>query len=115
MSVHNGIQMEGVEQKLRKAVELGAVRAAASVQATAVDRAPFRTGALRGSSPPPEAEWIGSTVRAVVAFNVVYAARQHEETGWAHTLGQAKFLQSALNDQQDQVRTILANHLKGIL
>lgn len=41
----------------------------------------------------------GISVRAdvEVSANTVYAARQHEETGWRHRTGQAKYLSTPLH------------------
>lgn len=55
--------------------------------------APIREGTLRASG-ELDVDVLGTTVTAEISFNEIYAARQHEETDWAHPLGgQAKYLE----------------------
>lgn len=67
-------------------------------------RAPIEEGTLRASG-ELEVEERGDTITAVVSFNTVYAARQHEELDWDHPLGgQAKYLESVLREREPRYR-----------
>jgi len=83
----------------------GALRMASeAVLGESNNRVPVRDGDLRDS---------GTTAvsgdEAAIGYDTPYAARQHEEIGWNHPNGgQAKFLETALNDRADDVMQILA-------
>lgn len=47
------------------------------------------------------------SIDAEVSYNTVYAARQHEETTWAHAEGEAKYLQRPLMEQADRYGRIV--------
>ncbi|MBB0990006.1 hypothetical protein G6009_00685 [Dietzia sp. SLG510A3-30A2] len=83
----------------------GALRMAAeAVLGESNNRVPVREGDLRDSG---KAAVSGD--EAAVGYDTPYAARQHEEIGWNHPNGgQAKFLETALNDRADDVMKILA-------
>ena len=68
-----------------------------ALQANATKLAPLQYGVLRSSAytgPPTETK---GNVSVQVGFGTVYAERQHEETTWRHTHGQAKYLEAAVN------------------
>jgi hypothetical protein len=71
-------------------------------------RAPVEEGTLRGSG-EVDVNVRGDRVEAVVSFNTVYAARQHEETEWRHPLGgQSKYLESVLRERSGRYNAIIA-------
>jgi hypothetical protein len=80
------------------------------VRAEAVQRAPKDRGTLRLS-----AKTTVDGNKAAVSFNTKYAARQHEEVGYHHSEGEAKYLENAvtakrqdfLNHVTEQVRKAL--------
>ena len=80
------------------------------VRAEAVQRAPKDRGTLRLS-----AKTTVDGNKAAVSFNTKYAARQHEEVGYHHSEGEAKYLENAvtakrqdfLNHVSEQVRKAL--------
>lgn len=115
MSVNNNINVAQAVAKLQAALSIASYRAAASIQTLAVSRTPIEQGDLRGSTTLRMVDE-ASAARTEIAYNMIYAARQHEETGWNHPRGgQAKYLESAMQDGQDEARAIIRNHLKGIL
>lgn len=115
MSVDNNINTAQAVAKLRAAVQQATFRAAASIQTLAVSRTPIEQGELRDTTRVEE-QHAGDVARAEVSYNKIYATRQHEEIGWNHPRGgQAKYLESAMQDGQDQARNIIQNHLKGVL
>lgn len=115
MSVSNNINSGQAVAKLQAAVQQATYRAAASIQTLAVSRTPIEQGDLRGSTTLRMVDE-ASAARTEISYNMIYAARQHEETGWNHPRGgQAKYLESAMQDGQDEAKAIIRNHLKGIL
>lgn len=96
------------------AAKKGLAEAAMAIEATAVERAPFRDGYLRNSALiayPLQDDGL----RAIIAFNIVYAAYQHEGD-FAHPGGgQKHYLKSAMDDRAEKTKAIIANHLKGVL
>lgn len=76
----------------------------------AVQRTPVETGTLRGS-----AKASVSDKEAIVSYNTPYAARQHEEVGWHHNDGQAKYLESAFLDNKQKIQQAIAKEIKKAL
>lgn len=71
-------------------------------------RAPIEEGTLRASG-ELEIKERPDRIEAVVSFNTVYAARQHEETEWVHPLGgEAKYLERPLLENSGRYNRILA-------
>lgn len=115
MSVSNNINAAQAITKIQAALATASYRAAASIQTLAVDRTPIEQGDLRGTT-TLRTVTEASAARTEIAYNMIYATRQHEETGWNHPRGgQAKYLESAMKDGQDDAQAIIRNHLKGIL
>lgn len=101
---------EQVARNIEKAAELAALAAGEKLLDEAVQRTPVETGTLRGS-----AKVTVEGKESVVSYNTKYAARQHEEVGWHHHDGQAKFLESALLDYQDELKQIMAEEIRKAL
>lgn len=101
---------------LIQAATLEGIREAAyAVEAAAVQKAPFRDGDLRNSALTTVGT-MGDKPAAAVSFNVIYAARQHEETGWNHPNGgEAKYLENAANELKPQLLNLVANHIRSKL
>ena len=115
MSVDNNINAAQAVVKLQASLAIATYRAAASIQTLAVSRTPIEQGDLRASTTLRMVDE-ASAARTEITYNMVYAARQHEEVGWNHPRGgQAKYLESAMQDGQEDARAIIRNHLKGIL
>jgi hypothetical protein len=110
----------------------GLIRSAEHLAGEAQRRAPKDEGTLRGSvavvlivngtryegagakaqarRAVTEAALNGSPIRmdAEVSFNTVYAARQHEELGWHHDEGEAKYLERPLGENANRYQRIIA-------
>lgn len=70
--------------------------------------APIEEGTLRGAA-TVELEVGPQGVEVVVAFPLVYAARQHEETSWKHPVGgKAKYLEDPLKAMLPRYERALA-------
>lgn len=76
----------------------------------AVQRTPLETGTLRNS-----AKVTAGDGEAAVSYNTPYAVKQHEEIGYAHKDGQAKFLETAMVDNRDKIAEAIATHLRRII
>ncbi|WP_445524802.1 hypothetical protein [Streptomyces cyslabdanicus] len=56
------------------------------------------------------------TLTAAVAYDGPYAVRQHEEMDWRHAPGrQAKYLETPLNAERQQVQALIAAQLRRAL
>lgn len=105
-----------IMDRINAAAQRGVEEGARVIQSMAVERAPIRDGDLRNSAYIKPGQVREDYWARTVAFNIIYAARQHEETTWRHPRGgQAKYLESVLDEEQDRLRGIVANHLKGVL
>lgn len=110
------MKADEVMARINQAAQRGVEEAARVVESMAVQRAPIRDGDLRNSAMIKPGQVKQNYWSKVVAFNIVYAARQHEETSWNHPRGgQAKYLSSVLDEEQDRLLNIVNNHLKGVL
>jgi hypothetical protein len=103
----------GIPRELRAAGARGLLLGAEHVLGISNDRVPLDEAALQrsGTATVDEAD-----LRAAVAYDTPYAARQHEELTWRHAPGRrAKFLESALNDSAVEVRDVIAAELRRAL
>lgn len=99
------------------------------VMPLAVERAPIllpenlkragRTGGDQGGE-PGELRESGSVElqreerQVALSFDTVYASLQHERLDWHHDDGQAKFLESAMNDTRSQVLERVAAKVREV-
>ncbi|WP_449277997.1 hypothetical protein [Leucobacter sp. GX24907] len=74
-----------------------------------VPLAPIDRGPLRGSAQVTPATAGNHT--AYVSYDTPYAARQHEEIGWRHDEGQAKYLEEPLVQNEAKYQQAIANRL----
>lgn len=99
-------------KQVTQAAVRGTNKAAERLRSLAVAQAPLRDGALRGSAFVQPAEDHGAIVQAAVGFDTVYAARQHEETGWEHTDGKAKYLEDPTRDSANELGALIAAEVR---
>ena len=113
MSATINIKTGQVLSQVRKGVKRGTLLAANHLMTQAVERTPIgETGNLRGSATAKSTGKASADVR----YSIVYAARQHEETGWNHPRGgQAKYLESAAQDSVDEIKGIVTQAIKGLM
>ncbi|GII98386.1 hypothetical protein CLV28_0709 [Sediminihabitans luteus] len=96
---------------VQDAVERGLYLAAEHVLGVARDRVPHEEGTLERSGVTKV-----DRDQATIAFDTPYAVRQHEEIGWRHDDGrQAKYLESAMNENVDVVRDLVATQVRRSL
>ena len=98
---------------LQNAVPSALNHAAEILRGWSVMLAPLDEGDLRGSAQVTPAT--GDNPKAWVSFDTVYAARQHEELGWYHTEGQAKYLEEPVTERADELMEIIASYIRGRL
>lgn len=101
--------------KVQQAAIRGANKAAERLRSLAVAQAPLRDGPLRGSAFVTPASADANGVLAEVGFDTVYAARQHEETGWHHSDGKAKYLEDPTRDSAKELGAIMAAEVRRAL
>lgn len=104
--------------KIAQALEAGKTAASAGLYAggnvimeEAKRRSPVDTGAMRGSGYVTLPEERGSTIVVEVGFGGPagdYAAEQHENMTYRHPVGQAKYLESAMDDKAGDARDTIA-------
>lgn len=111
MSLQFNIHWNGpaVSAELTNQAVVGLNQAAAYLQRQTVPRTPKDTGELRRSLiiQPASQHRLWSAVTS----NLAYAVRQHEELGYRHKFGEAKFLERAANDNASTLQRIIANNL----
>lgn len=74
---------------------------------------PKDTGDLRNDSGvSPSADGLTMTVWFGAQAASSYAVRQHEETGYHHLIGQAKYLETPLKEHAGEMTGVLASKLK---
>jgi hypothetical protein len=74
---------------------------------------PVLTGALQASGTTLPAKMEGGTVRKEIGFNTDYAAAVHEKLQNAHKVGQAKFLEAAMNENSPKFAEFVGNRVKA--
>lgn len=113
--------MEGVDdlrRALKKAGHLGPTALAAAmvveqekVMAIAKPRTPVDLGPLKASGTVLPPEISGTRITVASGYGGAasdYALKQHEDLTLRHTVGQAKFLESAFNERKGGMGTRLA-------
>lgn len=113
MSVHVTRNDHIVRARLDGAIPEALNKAAEVLRGWSVLLAPLDEGDLRGSAQVTPAT--SSNPEAWVSYDTVYAARQHEELGWFHTEGQAKYLEEPVTTRADELMKIIAAEVKNRL
>lgn len=99
---------DGLERRLRHALTEATKAIGEDLLGEAQRRAPIEEGTLRASG-DLELRQTHDGVEAIVSFNTVYAARQHEETEWQHPLGgEAKYLEGPLRERAPRYNRVIA-------
>lgn len=83
--------------------------AAELLRGDSVPLAPLDRGPLRASAQVTPATT--SSLTAYVSYDTPYAARQHEELGWRHDDGQAKYLEGPLTENEAKYQQAIASRL----
>ncbi len=94
-------------EPIRDAITDGIQDALDVIHQDAVNRAPKETGFLRNDSGT-----IAEGHEGIVHFDAIYSVPQHENVGWHHQDGEAKFLENACIAKREEVGQILATALR---
>lgn len=122
------IEIDGVDLLRRRLAELGP-RADLGMSAALVEEGerimkksrpevPTDLGTLKGSGHVSLPQRTASGVEVTFGYGgaaSAYAWRQHEETGWSHTAGKAKFLEDPMRDSVSGMGARLAATLRRFL
>jgi hypothetical protein len=101
---------EVAHQRVQQGTTEGLLDAADVVKQESIERTPLETGELRNDCTTAAVD-----NEAVVYYSLIYAARQHEEVGWHHQDGEAKFLENALIAKKDEVAAVIAQSIRRSL
>ncbi|GAA1769938.1 hypothetical protein [Nonomuraea bangladeshensis] len=86
--------------------------AALHILQTANTRVPIQEGHLQNSG---DTAVDRNEMRAYVTYNQPYAVAQHENLDWKHAPGrEAKYLETALEEEAPAVRALIAQQLKEL-
>lgn len=101
-------QMASALERIPGLTKEGMQDVANDIWQRAADKAPVKTGALRGSGAIGVVQ-NGDEITAEISFNEKYAAIQHERVDFHHPKGgEAKYLERAALEKADQIRNKLA-------
>jgi hypothetical protein len=98
---------------VRRAAEAALYQAGSIIMTEAKQRAPVDVGTLRNSGYVTLPRRQGGDTFVEAGFGgaaKAYAVRQHEELAYRHEVGEAKYLENAINAKEQQVR----EHVKRI-
>ncbi|MGJ0183887.1 hypothetical protein [Corynebacterium glyciniphilum] len=100
-----------ITKAVHTAGQRGVRLAGEHLRTVAVSRTPIMTGHLQNSAKvQPDGE-----NKVHVSYHTDYAAKQHEELGYQHKDGQAKFLESAMTSERAKLTAIIAAQIRGAL
>lgn len=103
-------------RRVKAGARAGVAEGAQAVATASQELTPVLEGVLRAGTYVHAPVETGGEVVSGVGNNTIYAARQHEETGWNHPRGgQAKFMETAMTQNEDAVRQTIINHIKGAI
>lgn len=101
---------DAITAAVKAAEQRGSRLAGEHLRTTAVQQTPLETGTLRNS-----AQVTSDGTRTAVSYNTPYAAKQHEELGYRHKDGKAKYLESATVSERSKMLDIIGAQIKGAL
>ena len=105
-----------IKERVQAGARNGVMDAAQAVATASQELTPVLEGVLRAATHVHTPVQDGDEIVGGVGNNTVYAARQHEETTWQHPRGgQAKFMETAMTQNEDAVRQTIINHIKGAI
>lgn len=100
--------------RVKSGARAGVLEGAQAIATASQELTPVLEGVLRASTFVHMPVEDNGQILTGVGNNMIYAARQHEEVGWNHPRGgQAKYMETAKNQNEDKVRQTVINHIKG--
>lgn len=94
------------------ALVIGLNRAAEYARGRMLPRMPIDTGAMRGSTQTYHAR--PTSLESGVTVNTPYAVKQHEELGYFHAEGEAKFAERTFRDEREAMLRLIGAPLGTI-
>lgn len=111
MTVTGSFLIAEVALAIKNATQKGLWLAGEHVLNVSNEHVPHEYGDLQSSGKVTEDPSAGEVA---IAYDTVYAARQHEELSWRHDEGRtAKYLENAVNSEADTVLAIIAAEARG--
>lgn len=107
--------LQDAEPLAMKALAAGMFEEQSVVIARSQERVPVDTGVLRGSGTVLPPDISGSRVEVVAGYGGAaagYAIPVHERMGVNHTVGQAKFLESAFLERAPHMPAVIAGRIR---
>ncbi|OFP16004.1 hypothetical protein HMPREF2998_00530 [Corynebacterium sp. HMSC065A05] len=104
-----------IKQQIMARTQKGITSAAQVIEAAAIPLTPVDRGDLRQAAEVIPAQVDGKKAQGGVRYDgLPYIRRQHEELGYNHPRGgQAKYLETARNENAERAAQIIRNHIKG--
>jgi hypothetical protein len=93
--------------EVRSAITNALADAVEVIKQESIQRTPKETGELRN-----DCSTAVNGLEAVVYYSLPYAAKQHEEVGYDHQDGEAKFLENAVIATKPVVAAVIAEGLR---
>lgn len=97
--------------KIKGKTTQGLIAAATFVKVKSQDRTPVDLGNLKASHYVTSGS-ANNKIIAEVGCTVNYAIYVHEQLAWQHKVGQAKFLQSAIDESTNEIVKIVSKRAK---
>lgn len=107
-------ELKAVKTRYPEGFKAGLYGAAEVIMADAAQRTPVDTGYLRNSRFIAWTDRVSATLFEL-GYGAVYAARQHYETSWNHRVGEALFLQRAIDKYRTQLPVMVATFAKAAI
>jgi hypothetical protein len=99
--------------KINKAAGQAVYEAAEHVLTEATKTVPHEEGILSGTG---HTDVDRRDLKATVSYDTPYAARQHEEMGYAHNPGRrAKWLELTIKEEEKAIKAHMAKVIKGAI
>lgn len=99
-----------VADAISQAARQGLRDAAEYTRERAVQRTPVMDGVLRNSAKVSQ-----DGLTAAISFNTPYAIKQHEELGYRHKDGEAKYLENTMRAERGMIQQIIVNKIRKAL
>lgn len=113
MEIRGRLNIKGAKMAGRSGAIKGLFYATEHVKQVSQTRVPIEEGDLERSA---DASQDVTSLTGAVSYDRPYAARQHEELGYAHDAGrQAKYLESAFNSERMAVASLITREIRASL
>ncbi len=105
--------MAAIRRRQLAAAKRGVDRFGEQVLGDSQQLTPVDTGSLQASATTLPAEAAGTKIRKVLGHNTDYAAAVHERLDQRHKVGQAKFLETAMLENEPKFIAFVGNQIRS--